>query len=82
MQDCIPPSAALGAVLVHARAILTRRHEVSEDAWSSELIESNRGEVRFRRADKGGDFERGGPSVQTQIKRTSPSGVDFEDVLL
>ncbi|KAL1702538.1 hypothetical protein EV121DRAFT_293229 [Schizophyllum commune] len=42
IQDCIPPSAALAAVLVHARAILIRRHEeAAEDAWNDELTGSN-----------------------------------------
>ncbi|KAL1672534.1 hypothetical protein EV122DRAFT_294803 [Schizophyllum commune] len=51
IYDCIPPAAALAAVLVHARAILTRQQEeASKDASSSELAESNRSEVRLRRA--------------------------------
>ncbi|KAL1750228.1 hypothetical protein FB107DRAFT_294689 [Schizophyllum commune] len=74
MQDCIPPSSALAAVLVHARAILTRRpEEASEDASSSELAESNRSEVRLRRAYQGREYEHsGGPSAQTLDECSSP----------
>ncbi|KAI5888139.1 uncharacterized protein SCHCODRAFT_02601797 [Schizophyllum commune H4-8] len=73
IQDCIPPSAALAAVLVHARAILTRRYEeASEDVWSSEVTEPNQIEVRERRAAWGEDLDiYGNLSVQNQAECSS-----------
>ncbi|KAL1672532.1 hypothetical protein EV122DRAFT_294802 [Schizophyllum commune] len=84
IQDCIPPSAALAAVLVHARAILSKGlagHAGAARGGDSDLADSNpcrdRGRAAARCADI--EFRAGGRPMQVRVEQSSLSRVDIRN---
>ncbi|KAI4524694.1 hypothetical protein K525DRAFT_193400, partial [Schizophyllum commune Loenen D] len=84
IQDCIPPSAALAAVLVHARAILSKGLADQTGAargGDADSADSNPGRDRGRAAARCADieFRGGGRPMQIRVERSSLSRVDIRD---
>ncbi|KAL1695362.1 hypothetical protein GGG16DRAFT_45610, partial [Schizophyllum commune] len=84
IQDCIPPSAALAAVLVHARVILSEG--LADDTGAardgdSDLADSNPGRDRGRAAARCAniEFRGGGRPMQVRVEQSSLSRVDIRE---
>ncbi|KAI5888136.1 uncharacterized protein SCHCODRAFT_02512519 [Schizophyllum commune H4-8] len=83
IQDCIPPTAALAAVLVHARAIISKGladQTGAAQGGDSHLAESDSDRKRGRSAARCADIVRGGGRpLQIRVEQSSLSRIDVRD---